>query len=569
VISNLRRYAPTILLLAGIAATTAAAVKVYRSNRAQRQVLARVLGEYAEFASWSYEQHLEELMRNAAREVLGPVNHGSGVHVSPNIPHAAELGHFLPMDESCDCHVPENGPIPEVLLGFELGSDSVGVGPNRNADANDGWLVDLDPTGPTPPPPAMEFGDRYAWVNDTLTTLVRRRMESETGFPYILHFIDGKPSLLSYTVMPTQWGDTLIYATLYSPRSVLGVLTRVLDGENLLPPALTRRFNNRDVLNIEITTADGKFVFRSDTLIENWKLDSRVSLPQDYGSMRVRTQIRPAVASALVIGGGPRSQMPLLIGLLALATALTLVAVGQLTKQDQLARERTDFVASVSHELRTPLAQLRLFLETIRLGRADTPEAQAWSLDQMDRETRRLVHLVDNVLVFSSGPERLLEAPRARLDLAMEVDAVAAEFAPLAAARRVIIETTAAPGIEVEVSRDALRHVLLNLLDNAVKYGPQGQTVRIRVRTDAEGARIEVIDQGPGVPEAERHRIWQPFYRGSNAAARAAGGTGIGLHLVRELVTGLGGHVNVTTAGDVGACFVVHLPLTPSTARTS
>jgi two-component system phosphate regulon sensor histidine kinase PhoR len=107
----------------------------------------------------------------------------------------------------------------------------------------------------------------------------------------------------------------------------------------------------------------------------------------------------------------------------------------------------------------------------------------------------------------------------------------------------------------------AVRQVLLNLLDNAVKYGPDQQTIVVQVEPIGEcGARIAVQDSGPGVPASERERIWQPFERGSAASARAAGGSGIGLTVVREIAERHGGTARVEASVGPGGTFVVEFP---------
>jgi signal transduction histidine kinase len=554
------------MLLASIAVTAGVAIHAYSRARDQDKVIERVQEGYAKFATWSYEQHLEEVLRNAAREVLGPVDHGSGVHRFAPVPHASEIGHYLPWDEACYCHIPRHGPIPEALLAWTLGSDTVGVGLNRG-NRTDGWLIDV-PGTPRPIPerqPAAPFAHRFGWVNDTITRHIKARIPSRTGSPYIVAMRDGLPQLLAYRLMPTEWGDTIVYAVNYSDQGLVNLLSAVMDNEDLLPPILTSRHRTRDVLWIDVLTANGAPLFSSDTAFDGTRHETNLSLPSDYGRLRIHAHIRPALASVLVIGGTPRSQMPLLLGLLVLGAAMSLFAAGQLVREGRLARDRTDFVASVSHELRTPLANVRLYLDTLRLGRADTEETREWSLAQMDRETRRLVQLIDNVLLFSSGPRRLLDEPRATLDLASEVAAAIEEFTPLAAARRVHIATQLEPSTNVVAPRTALRHVILNLLDNAVKYGPAGQTVTVRVYVEGDAAVVEVLDQGQGVAPEERERIWRPFVRGKSRAARAVGGSGIGLHLVRELVTGMAGSATVDDAPDGGARFTIRWPRTQDT----
>src|SRR5262249_23977604 len=155
-----------------------------------------------------------------------------------------------------------------------------------------------------------------------------------------------------------------------------------------------------------------------------------------------------------------------------------IVAVTQLKRDGELAAERAGFVSSVSHQLRTPVAQIRLYLDTLRLGRAESAEQREWSLGHIERETTRLSHLVENVLRFSTiGGED--PTHRGLTNVGDEVVKIAEEFRPLAASRKASIEVIATDAPPVPLKPDALRHIVLNLLDNAVKYGPIGQTVRV------------------------------------------------------------------------------------------
>jgi len=240
---------------------------------------------------------------------------------------------------------------------------------------------------------------------------------------------------------------------------------------------------------------------------------------------------------------------------------LVLHEITDLRRADQI---RRDFVANVSHELRTPLAQIRLFTETLRFGRARTPEQRDWSLGHIERETTRLGMLVDNVLRFSrSGRE---DATRvAPANVSEETQRIVDEFRPLAASRKVTVATSIAPTPTLMLRPDALRRMLLNLLDNAVKYGPSGQTITVDVVTEPGGVRLAVSDQGPGVPASEREKVWQPFQRGS--ASAIAAGSGIGLSVVHEAATSHGGRAWVESAVGGGARFVVSLPIEPRTAN--
>ncbi len=131
----------------------------------------------------------------------------------------------------------------------------------------------------------------------------------------------------------------------------------------------------------------------------------------------------------------------------------------------------------------------------------------------------------------------------------------------LADATDAVVETSFQSGVFANVDADAIRQVLLNLLDNAIKYGPQGQTVKVELYQMSNKACIAVSDQGPGVPESERERIWGGYYRLERERDSAIAGTGIGLAVVGELIEKHDGTVRVEDRDPGGARFVIELPL--------
>ncbi|HJU66210.1 MAG TPA: HAMP domain-containing sensor histidine kinase, partial [Gemmatimonadaceae bacterium] len=270
--------------------------------------------------------------------------------------------------------------------------------------------------------------------------------------------------------------------------------------------------------------------------------------------------LRPEAADELVIGGLPRSRLPFLLGLLLVTTGLVAIALQQLRREYDLARLRSDFISSVSHELRTPLAQVRMFAETLMLGRVRNEEEGRRSLEIIDQEARRLTNLVENVLQFSRAERRLTRLAPEPTDIAAHLRETVEGFAPLAEARHVEVRLELEEGVVASVDRGALRQTLINLLDNAVKYGPNGQTVTIGMSLTGDRVRIWVDDQGPGISGRERDRIWEPFYRLERDASSAIAGSGIGLSVVRELVALHGGSVHVERSPAGGARFVIELP---------
>ncbi len=546
---------PLALLCVGLACVGLALVEAQRSIRSNRIVIDRALTGYANFAAWSYGEHLTEALRAAAQEVLGGVNM---VHHSRPFPGAAGIGHGLPYDSACPCHHPEYGPMPAEFYGFTLGSDTLAVGRNQAPAGSPGWLVDEADISMHPPVPIMPDAVRK-WIVDTMTRLARAP-RPPTGMRFVIGHDHDSTLFFATTIMPTTWGDTIVYAVRYPDAALRGVLAKVLDDPGLLPGALQGSGRHRDLLAVKVADRDARELFSSGAPAQ-WRNDAVSVLPANYGGLSVRIQIQPPVSNDVIIGGVPRSRFPYLLALLALAAGLTVVAVTQLRREARFARDRSNFVANVSHELRTPLTQIRLVTDMLRLNRETDPARRSDGLGLIDRETTRLQHLVENVLRFTRG-ERPDESPLLPTDIAEEVRQVVAEFAPLAAPRqaRIRVEGGGEP-ITVALRAGTLRQILLNLLDNAVKYGPDAQLVTVRVdRDDTGAARIAVIDAGPGIDARERSRIWQPFERGDAAQARAAGGSGIGLTIVRELAIRHGGDATVSDAPGGGAVFTVTLP---------
>ena len=547
-----------LLLVGGVASVVLILAQAYRAQYSSRVVVERALRDYADFAAWSYREHLLAAFREAVDELLGPVNHGDNLHTSPSIPEAADMGHYIRWDDACLCHRPARGPLPLRYLAYSLGSDTLSVGENLAPKGGTGWLAD-PPAGRSMSIPVMSMPlEERRWINALLSRAVREQARSPWGYDISIVRRDSVPRIFATRIMPTTAGDTVVYALEYPRAALDSIFEAVLMSSDLLPKSLVATRSNRDVMELEVADAGGLPLFRS-VASPRWELDARTSLPESYGSLRLRAQLRPQLAEALLIGGVPRSRVPFLLVLLALAVGLTVLAAVQLRREVRFAGERANFVANVSHELRTPLAQVRLVLDTMRLGRGGDAASVAASLGVADREVRRLQHLVEGVLRFTRGPRR--DAPRSPVDVTHEALTVVTDFLPLAAPRGVDVEVRGDESVVVDLQHGALRQMLLNLLDNAVKYGRDDSRVVVEVRSRAGGgATIAVTDGGAGVAPGDRERIWRAFERGSAARQRATGGSGIGLTIVREIAQEHGGNAWVEDAAGGGARFVIELP---------
>ena len=347
-------------------------------------------------------------------------------------------------------------------------------------------------------------------------------------------------------------------------RQELGAwLQQSFDDGNLLPTSLAGGAITNEYVYLQFADNSGNSLFEAGEQHDPYLRVTR-SLQDEYNGIfaghSISASINPAIAESLVIGGLPRSRLPLLIVVLLMTVALLAAAIRQLQRERLIMRMRTNFVAEVSHELRTPLTQIRMFAETLLFDRVRTDDDRQRALEIINREAQRLSHLVENVLQFSNGNSKKRELQPQQQLLQPIVERVVEDFRPLLEQSRATINCHFADSVAAEVDADALRQILVNLLDNAVKYGPAGQTIRIDVTQSSAQTRVAVSDEGPGIPHAERERIWGGYYRLNRERRSAIAGTGIGLAVVRELAALHGGRSWVEGDKGSGARFVVEFP---------
>lgn len=232
----------------------------------------------------------------------------------------------------------------------------------------------------------------------------------------------------------------------------------------------------------------------------------------------------------------------------------------EVTSIKRLQRTREEFVANVSHELRTPLSLIKGYTETLLNGTLGEPELIMKFLRIIDRNADRLKLLIEDLLTISE-----LESGRVRLDLqpvmlAALVAKLCDDFQPRAEVRatRLVNEV---PDMQVQADPNRLQQVFSNLLDNAIKYGKTQGTVTIRARPGESGqVDVCVSDDGPGIPEEVRERVFERFYRVDKARSREQGGTGLGLSIVKHIVQSHGGRVWVESEPGKGSRFWFSLP---------
>ena len=229
------------------------------------------------------------------------------------------------------------------------------------------------------------------------------------------------------------------------------------------------------------------------------------------------------------------------------------------TELKRLERVRQDFVANVSHEIRTPIAAILGYAETLQSGALGDAVHGPQMVDIIHRQSERLSELVSDLLELSrlDAGERPLTVGSVAVS---EVVARAAEAVePRATAKHITITHHVAAGLAARGEAKALEQVLVNLLDNAVKYTPEGGSVELTARHEASRVELSVRDTGLGIEAKHLPRLFERFYRVDRGRSREMGGTGLGLSIVRHLVSAMGGDVRVQSQLGTGSTFTVTL----------
>ena len=278
----------------------------------------------------------------------------------------------------------------------------------------------------------------------------------------------------------------------------------------------------------------------------NWRLGVRdlCMTPEQLAALRFKNQ--------MMLSGGV---MIVLFGAIGLA-------IQAASRQMKLSQMKSDFVSNVSHELRTPLASIRVFGEYMRLGRVTTDEKVREYGEYIEAESRRLTQLINNILDFSKIESAEKKYKFSETDIvALAHDTLCAFAMPLRD-QGFQITFTAPDAIvpDLVIDRDAIAQVLMNLLDNAVKYSNGEKSIDVVVSADAEAVRIAVSDRGIGIPAAEQKKIFEKFYRVGSGLVHDVKGSGLGLAIVNHVVKAHGGRVEVTSAPGQGSTFTIVLP---------
>jgi len=313
--------------------------------------------------------------------------------------------------------------------------------------------------------------------------------------------------------------------------------------------------NSRELYSNKAGTADYEIKTQFAPVFPNWQVAI------GYNGTTVEALARDNFRKGLML-------VFFVLSLLMLGIALILRATA---REMRLAQAKSTFVSNVSHELKTPLALIRLFGETLELDRLNGPEKAHEYYRIINAESRRLTQLIDNILDFSKIEAGRKQYHFARCNIADVVDDVLNTY------KYRLLDTGFELTVDLKrdlpaalIDRDAISQVVLNLIDNAVKYSTEVKNVVVRTMEQDGSIIIEVSDSGIGIPRSEHKRIFEKFYRVNTGSVHNTKGSGLGLAVVKHIVEAHQGQVRVESGPGKGSRFTVMIPAVtaePATGR--
>ena len=313
-----------------------------------------------------------------------------------------------------------------------------------------------------------------------------------------------------------------------------------------------------DSLSVEVRAPNDRLLFGK---LGKERAIAVVGLGGPLRDLKLTMAIAPSRVASPLLATHSRLRLWNMGALLAATIIVIALAITASRRELQLERARSDFIAGISHDLRMPLAQILIASETIALGRERDATDRASLANSVIREARRLMGLVDNVLLFSRSSAVELHPVIRPVPVSQLLNDVSDAVKLSVEDAGQVIEVNTATTQAVMADARLVRQALVNLVDNALKYGTTGQRIVLSAEPHGAAMRIFVDDEGPGIPASERDRIFNPYARLEHDQASERTGTGLGLSVVRQIVDACGGRVWVEERRPRGLRAVVELPL--------
>ena len=466
-----------------------------RTRATVHKAAIRSLTNYAAVGMEQFVNGYESLLRQSFVPIMPPTDYVEPSGARDPLPVSDMIGAIARLQrDPCRCSIPP-GPSAVFRLGLSSTDTAVVDSLGRPLRELDAGVVDVVRRQADS---LMQAGWRYAFQvtatgQGAQFVFFTVRADSVTGRRYAYGLAIPAVHMVERVFRPAFQSLRVI------PRHLLGVVSQ-----------------NDEFISLDLEMRDGQVLFSTTPGYPDGPSDA-LNLPTLRGGLLVRAHLNPRIKDALIPGGIPPRVPVRELGLIGLSLALLLAIAALGLRVGALARLRSDLASSVTHELRTPLTQIRLAAETVLLGRSPNPESERRSLASIADETKRLQQLIDNVLHFSRAERRSTVVRVEPVELRPVVDRAAGDLAPLVAGRGIALLVDIPEDLVVQGNANALRQIVLNLLDNGARYGPDRQTVTIGAAARDGQVELWVEDRGPACPRPT----------GSECGARSSGWTGI------------------------------------------
>ncbi len=434
------------------------------------------------------------------------------------------------------------------------------VNAKRREHFGDSWLEVADKQTPTVR--AVLLVDLTSPNNDIVAIASRGQLAEDERFRQLLvhemlrdmelntdpisqlrHLHDtyrGQAYLLSYWQERHRGRRYLIVAWHYVPLIVHDLFTSLYS-------------DREDQSRLNVVDAEGRIIYGPplsrggvtigrpfETTLYKWRLNATILAAEELGTAVARRRVLELVMVALSI---------------AVVIAGLIIVFVAAARERHLSNLKSDFVANVSHELKTPLSVVRMFGELLHRGQVESPEKQQQYLQIINTESERLTGLIENLLDFARAERGRASYNFSEGSLTSVVQRAVEACLPRTDRTEIVLELPDdLPTAWID--ERAVEVALINLIDNALKYAPEGRRVIVAVRERGRLVEFRVSDEGPGISAEERRRVFERFFRGRSAEATKSRGSGIGLSLVQHIATAHRGRAWVEASAGGGSTFV-------------
>jgi signal transduction histidine kinase len=329
---------------------------------------------------------------------------------------------------------------------------------------------------------------------------------------------------------------------------------------------MTDRTGNRLAMIIYPADVEGGYEMKPLALTSGWNGKPEVSRKFDDFFRNIAIGIKFQGTSVKELGETWMHRSFLILGILSLMIIGGLILTKHIVgKEMALAKLKADFVSNVSHELRTPLALIRLYAETLELGRITTPDKKQQYYRIIRKESERLTSLINNILDFSRIEAGRKEYEFRETDIAELVRNTLDSYRYQIEQQGFALEESIDPNLPpVPVDREAIARALVNLVNNALKYSKDDKFIGVKLYRDNGAVNLEVTDHGIGIARRDQSKIFEKFYRAGDPLVHNTKGSGLGLSLVRHITHAHGGNIAVESTPGRGSRFIMSLPLPPT-----